>query len=712
MSKMGLIIMILIIMMCLGQSVAVAEPVTLKADEVRYNDETRHLEAYGNVVIEYRNTTIEADQAFADRDLNLLLAVGNVKVTKDDKTYEGGERFLYDFRSERGWLAPINVEINEEDSEEIADQAFITAEEAFIVADDLFFNDSNFTGCNLEHPHYHITASEVEYYPGKRIIFRKAWYWEGKVKLLYIPYLVISLKEDENNFDPPKFGRNDLVGWFLTIGYNYFFDDNNYGKIIMDLTEYGGNGIGVKHHTITSPTTKWYQEYYYLNNDNNRNKSIDEYKYGFGYENSTNEKLKWDTSLENGYLVNNSNEQYLKSTYRFNLYGISPYPRIYFKYYQDDSIKQSYDISENWNYQIDSTWNLYANSRWYYQESTTDSTSFDINLLTQKNWNWSNIDLKLINRRYVSGTYMQTTNYLPEITYTIPKWEWPYLGGVRLTAQYTKLEKLETVNEAIISEDSGTRYAFDLNNTKMIWQQPKLSLNAVSDFRYRVYDYREEITDLIGLSESLVLNNKFNDYLSTNVSLGYTEMLGESISFFGTNDALYPGAFAKNSWLWDSKLIRVDLNTGYNFKLQQKDPISISAVLKPQIIQFNTIYEWGYGFGDTYLRINYNPKPDWRLGLYLGYNFITGWWSNQQFQASIHQRINDKWKVDIESRYDLFQESFSVAQVGVTYDWHCREVIFNYDFVEQKYWLQLSFKAFPRAQFNTAADPSEFFFYE
>lgn len=712
MSKICLVITMLVIMMYLGMPVAAADPVTIKADEVRYNDETRQLEAYGNVSIKYRNTMIEADQALADRDLNLLLALGNVKVTKDDKTYEGGERFLYDFRSERGWLAPINVEINEEDSEELDDRAFISAEEAFIIADDIFFNNSNFTGCNLEHPHYHITASETEYYPGKRIIFRKAWYWEGKVKLIYIPYLVISLKEDENNFDPPRFGRNELVGWFLYIGYNYFFDDTNYGKIMLDLTEYGGNGIGVKHYTETSPTTKWYQEYYYLNNDHNRNKSMDEYKWGFGYENSTNEKLKWDTSLENWYLVNDSNERYLKSTFHYNFYGISPYPSIYFKYYQDDDIKESYDISENWNYQLDPTWSLNANSRWYLQKTTIDSISYDINLTTLKYWNWSNVEIKINNRRYISDTYMQTTNYLPEVTYTIPDWKWPYLGSVRATAQYTQLEKLETANEEILKEESGIRYALDLDNSKMLWQQPKRSLSAVSQYRYRVYDYQELVTDLMGFSESLVLNNRFNDYLSTDVSLGYTEMLGESVDFFGKSDALYPGAFAKNGWHWDSKLFRVDLSTGYNFKLQQKDPIVITAELKPQIIQFDTIYEWGYGFGETGLRINYNPRPDWRLGLYLGYNFITGWWSNQQFQASIHQKLNDKWAVDIESRYDLFQESFSVAQLGLTYDWHCREVLFNYDFVEQKYWLQLSFKAFPRAQFNTAADPSEYFFYE
>ena len=75
------------------------------------------------------------------------------------------------------------------------------------------------------------------------------------------------------------------------------------------------------------------------------------------------------------------------------------------------------------------------------------------------------------------------------------------------------------------------------------------------------------------------------------------------------------------------------------------------------------------------------------------------------------QPIGSRWKVGVNATYDMFANDFSNANVQLIYDWHCREVEFHYDWVEREYWLQIAFKAFPQARFNTSENPMEYLNY-
>lgn len=697
-------------LLCLPVTAATAS-VVINANEVRYYDAANQIEASGAVTIKYKNIQVECERAVIDQDLKTALATGGVKVTKGEDTY-WGEYFLYDLKSQRGWLKPMNTEITDS---EIKGPTFLKSDEAFYHDEDASLKKAYFTSCDWEHPHYHLTAAEVEYYPDERIIFRKVWYWERNVRLFFLPYLAISLREDDNNFDPPKVGRDETVGWFLYLTYNYYVNDNSYGKIKLDTTEKGGDGVGVQHYIKNSATSRWYQEYYFLNNSDNST-ALNEYMFKYGYENWTNPRKKWDTALENWYNCDAAGTTYLETTYNYNFYGVSPYPRLYFEYETDEDLERQLDFSGNWSYAPGRGWEINTNGRWlytHYFETLYPINQFDYYLNTKKSWsNSSYAQFRIKNRQVLSGDY-SSTNLLPELSYVYSNWKWPLVGAVNFNTQYTRMEKISRDDDEITSKENGVRLGIDLRKTVKLWDKKRLTLSTESTMRYRDFIINDEKSQLTAFTETLGLTGKFSDKLSTTVSVGFTEKEGEPNTFFNSDDYILAGAFLTNAWYWRSKIFSASLSSGYNFYSEYVYPVNFRAGWNfgnDRRIDFSTVYYNDDGLGQTDLDINYSPKENWRLGLFLGFDFESDYWTQRQFQAEIIEELTDKWRMELVSRYDPFQNEFATAQVRLVYDWHCREVVFYYDEVENEYWIQLNFKAFPQAQLRLSADPTEYFY--
>lgn len=706
-SLFGFLIVILLLCMSKHATLGATLPVVLKADEIRYTDENRQIQAQGEVEIRYKDIKINADQAVIDQDLKTVLVYSNVTVERDNQVY-CGDRFLYDLRSERGWLSPMNSEIKDE---EINGPVFLSSNEAFYKQEDITLKGATFTSCDLDHPHYHLTAKELEYYPEDRIVFHQVWYWEGKYRILYFPYFMISLKDYENGFESPKIGRNDSVGWYLHWGYNYYMNEKNYGRILFDITEYGGDGIGVQHYTKNSPTSRWYQKYYYLDNSDNL-KPLDEYMFGFGYENWENPKLKWDTDLESWSKSSYYGKRYDKTTYSLNLKGISPYPQLSFKYRTDETLQEELDLGGSWYYS-DSKWSFNTNGRWLLTDYTGYSSPQNqlyLQLLLNRKWANSNLEFKITDKQVLSGDFY-SINYLPAITYVYSKWDWPLLGDIYFKTNFVNLEKITTDEGQIIKKENGTLLGMDIRKTIQLGTKNKLSYSSDSTFRSRLYEVEGLQTEILAFTEALRGTYRFNDKFYTQASFGLTESDGITNNFFPGEDYISPGASVTNGWYWSSSKFNASVTGGYYFSTKYVQPIYISTTWTPGAhtrLSFQTNYEWENGFRSTYLNINHSPKENWTLGMSLAYDVYTDLWSEQQFQSYIVQQITSNWRIELRTRYDVLRDSFSEAKLGVVRDWHCRELMFSYDDVEKKYWIQLNFKAFPQATVGLSSDPSEF----
>ncbi len=706
----GVVIFICIMMIPAKPVCAETIRVTLAADEISYDYHSKQIEAKGNVEISYKKTKVISDLAVIDHEQNILLATGNVKVEKDGDEFNG-DRFLYYLETQQGWVYPVGTEITDE---EVEGPLKFTAAEAYIKGEEILFKKTYLTSCELEHPHYHFTAKEVEYFPGDRIKMSNVWYWEHRVPLFYVPVLFISLEEDSNNFGI-QVGWNNFDGWWVQSWYTYYFSGENSLMARNKTTERGVDSWEFEHINKLSPTKKLSEIFEILDNDKIGNDN-DDYKFGLKYEDQTNPKMNYEAWLNGWNRYTADGENYYESEYALNLRGKSPFPttlKFYHDIKEEDSLPET-RIKEEWNYYIDPSFNISLNGDWLSSERLVKGQTtnrMDYNYSLSKRWEKSNLSIKGHERNiYLNEKIM------PDITYAIPAWDAPWVGALNIVSQYTHKE---TTNASTGME--GDRLALDILKNNNIGEKGKLSLTNMTRLRFRDYEIDEEPSDLGALTESLNLTAHFTKEFSTTVKLGFTEVQGITNVFFTNSDDIRPGADIINEWNWNGDIFRANFDTGYNFETEYAYPANLGAswTSSSTSASFDTIYYWNngpqsdkFGFGATNLSLNSTPRKDWRFVLSLNYDFITQLWSSKRLDLELTEQLSPKWKAALKVNFDMLTDDFSNANATLSYDWHCRELGFHYDWVEREYWLQITFKAFPQARFNTSENPWEYLNYE
>jgi hypothetical protein len=704
----------------------------LTADEIRYVDKTRQIEAKGHVSVTYKDTKIKADYVLVDQKMNSMLALGHVQLIKDGKPYTG-ERLLYYFRTKQGWLAPANLEITSQDNSDVKEPIHLTAAEAFLKGEEIRVKQSTVTGCDRANPHYHFTAGQVEYLPDDRVTMRHVWYWEGKLRLFYFPVITISLEDGENSFEMPEIGYSDDKGWYLAWGYNYRLNDHNSFRFYLDkLTQWGGNGFGVTHTYKPRKNIEFSQDYFYKENSN-MGYPKDDYRLKYAFKNSTNPKLSYETTLTSYHNYTEEGYRELDNIYYFYLYGKTPWPYWKFYFRDEDShsttsgitTKKTYrtmKIYESWSHNFGKSLALSTTANWnstgYLNDDDSTKQQFVYSGTLTKTWTDSNLKLYYNNARVLSGDY-SSSNYLPKLTYTLSKVKLPLLNELSAVFQYTNLEKIDVDDGNVAEENSGERWSADLTKKNTLWKShaEKVSLDLTSLYMYRFFNIDDQTSDLTGFRETLSTKYKFTKYFSTSFGVAYTlrdesNDDADNDDFFNEGDGFTPGGALTNSWNWSSPKLSASLSGGYSFYTNKPQTVAFSTTWKPGArnqVYLSTNYDWDDGFESTYLKMQFQPKDNWKLNVNLGYNPQTGYWTSKEFQADITQRLTTNWQMKLNAAYDVFDDDFGVANVALVYNWHCRDVKFYYDHLEKEYWVLISFKAFPKASFKLSSDPDDIY---
>jgi hypothetical protein len=692
-----------------------AESVQAKvsADEVTYNYESQQVEASGNVKIEYKDIKVESDYALLDQEQDILLATGALTVTNKDNVYHGN-KFLYFLKTERGWIYPLQAEIKDMN---IEGSAFMDAAEALIKGEDVQAKHSTFTTCNLEHPHYHLSAKSIEYYPNDVIIMHSVWFYEHSVPIFYLPIFYISLNEKNDNF-AVRWGRSATEGFFINTQYYYYHFpfQNQSGNLDIRLTQYGGNLYAINQSLQTSQTGTLSLKAGLLEKSNMTNPDVsgysrddgatyepiyDDYMWGFSFKEYLNPKVLTNQDFTHWYHFTEEGKFYPNNKYNLAVTSQSPYPSL--NMVLEDKGERTYrtvNLNSNWNCYPDRTSNINLSGQWYYSGYLETPDSFLLNrtysLNAKKDWNWSNLALVLSENR-VYSTDTSGTSLLPDIQYTIPKFPLPVLKDIQIATRYTNMEKFSSLQSS-----EGQRYALDFTKSSAtLWQQGPFTLNNVSSLKYRDFVVNQMETNLTSLSTQLNLTDQFTKEFNTKLGFGYAVTNGLTNSYFGYDgDNDMPGFYAENSWNYASESLTASANTRYNFKMHYAYPLNLSLNWKLTTIAaitFNTIYNWGQGLGLTNLSANYHPNANCNISVGAGYDFSNpdSPWTSQTLLANVSNKISKNWSFSLSANYNYLAHEFSVADYDLIYDWHCRQVVFHYDDVLKEYWMRIVIKAFP-----------------
>ena len=690
---------------------AAGEPAKLAADEVTFNYESQRLIAIGHARLVYKDLTVTADRIEVDLTANTMVASGQVILQDKDRTMEADE-LTYDLDNEGGRLGPFRGKLDDVGAK---GTIYFSGQELTQSEEKTTASDLSLTTCSLAEPHYHFTAAKIEYYPHDRIILRKVFYWEGHLRLLYLPYLAISLRERQNSFSFPRFGYNAEEGLFLKLAYNFFVGDDQSGVILLDLMERKGVGEGLEYTWEFSTGSSLTGLVYHLDNkltggDDYRGElgvivPLDKLKLEgkFGYQ---------DQSQMTGRLQ--SYQVGLKAAPR---QGTGPQGTL--NYSESDSPIQdlaTFDTAVNGSWSLWTGAQLSLAGRWYWQDTDGIRTRYMdyYNARFTQGWAWGNLQLLANSAAGITynpdddTTTPDVSRILPELRLEIPRWEpWPKLGTIRMLLDYQ-----HKFSDKYGVVDEGQRLAGDLNmDSRNLATFGPFTLQAGVWVRGRTYDTDEVVW---GAAPGLTLTTKVGKDLEFKTGLSWVFTDGTPPSLFQSMDAMTPRGNLTVNAAYRHEAWRANLATKYAFLSEVWDPITFSLYGSSpdgDQLSFATSYNPQTAiFGLTTLGLGWQPKKDWSFKLSASYEPASAAWRQLDFLSALKQPLGEKFAVSLNTRYDFFSESWLQSLVTLDYKWHCRTLSLGYDWTRSEISLTVLINAFPEHPFKLAYSEGGFYY--
>ncbi len=588
--------------------------------------------------------------------------------------------------------------------------------------EEINMQEGDFTGCDLNEPHYYFDATEVVIYPGdhliaKHVIFREL---NGKLPLFYWPYLYISLKDKDQRL-VPEVGYSNSRGWFLKTTYYYWYKDRLPGELYMDYYTKSGYAGGFKQ--------------YFLHETD-----LEAFLYLYGQENRTNisNLFKWQGEIN----IDNDRSDWKTDTY------------IKYTHYDDYSyLKGRVDLdndADSWSLNVDSTFN----SRDYFTSDKNDNKNIDFDLTFDKDFNH--------NWRYYLDLY-RDYNYNVEDGL---KQRWggkTYLSRDIGTLDYrlTFERKAPSYTEEDDEEDKVTYYRW-----------PELELNYTPrgslDYNFQLGNYYESSSDIRGLRghgkinyyETWRLTDKISfttdhdligrvyKVLENGPYYNYLEMdktvngLPYQLSYNNSNTArilLYPGLTWTNKYNY-SRYVGQSPFTFDNASTKEKINTDLRYRKGGLSIVLATAYDiYNSSYSPLTTTTKWQIKDGWYLNLGTSYDitdntygdlFITNryeddiWQVNNGFRYDINNGLlkridnrviydyNDEWYIEFNTKYDNQESLFDTANISLKKVFHCRSLTFRYDYLKQEYTLEYNINLFPDAGIRLGSSEEDSFIFD
>lgn len=664
---------------------AAEDSAKLEADEVIFDYEGRRLTATGHARVTYREITITADGMEVDLEENTLHARGHVTLTEQDGRIEV-EELSFNLDSGDAELGPFAATFRDDQTGESLHLAGggLLREDERITAFDL-----SLTTCSLEHPHYHFRAKKIEFYPKDRIILRRVVYWEGRLPLLYLPYLAVSLKERANGLELPRLGHNDQEGFFLKLTYNFFVGDRQSGALMLDLMERKGVGEGLRYTWDYPSGAQLTASLYHLDNIQTGG---DDYQLQAGLSAPVGgNRIRGQVSYQDQALAGGG-----RSTARQLGLQAAPAqgsgPQLTLNYHDAASLG-------TWNRGLDlaaaGTWRpwrdaqITLNGRWFLGEDMAAVTHREYyDAIFAQNLSWGRLTILL--RSQDLPAYRQST--LPQLTLTVPRIAAGWLGDYRLVLDY---QYRSQVSSSLTAQD--TRWAADLERSRQrLASWGPVALEAWGWLKARHYGSDGE---MYALAPELVTTIAFGAGWRAEAGLSWTLVEGAPPPLYA-GDTLAPrGNLSLRGYYqqgqWQASLTAVcALSAGIwqpavanlNWTSPNGDRLS-----------FSTSYDiMRAAFGPTTLAMAWRPKADWSFALNTAYDPAAAGLTRLDFEAGLKQSIGRDLAVGLRARYDLFREDWVQSLATVDLKRHCRTFTLGYDWVRGEYTLGVAINAFPQ----------------
>ena len=536
--------------------------------------------------------------------------------------------------------------------------------------------EGSFTTCELEEPHYRIVAKEMIIYPKDKIIARNISWYEGKTKIITLPYFLIFLDRKTQLPILPKIGQNSKDGWFVKTNFNYYIDEKSYGTLYIDWLEKKGIGMGFEHTweigNQDNPGETSLYLYQIKEKDSGKINLTGKIKYGQEFE----EDLKTQVTLNysgskaaGGELLSNSLKSQFtlekqEEKYKLKISGKDNFSGTGLGQ-EDLSINGNIKVNHNYTFndKLSSALALVYTDKNPASQEVADrelkpkwelkykGEGYTLNLTTAKRFD-------LDGDNYIGENISKIIDRLPEFSF---KKKATAIGDTKII--YDINASVGHFYEAATEEDNWRgEYIFNLKRPFNLGEY--LTLTPSGIFRQDVY-LTGEARYLVG--GKMDLKAVYNPYISSTLSYSYNKSVGPTPFNFDYIAPLTNSVSGKLT-LKPSKKIKLDLSTNYNFVTES--------------------------FRNLVAKLEYKPKEDWKMNFSSSYNLNTKEWT-KKINSTLDLQVTDDWRIKYKGVFDLDDFKLTNSVVGITRDLHCREITINYKQATKSIWVEFYIKAFP-----------------
>jgi len=622
------------------------------------------------VHLKYKDIEVKAEHLNINLTTHLFFASGEV-LFQQDETETHCEELTYNWKTKKTILLRLKGQIT---GEGIEGKVYYQGAKMENFPETVEITEGSFTTCKLEEPHYRIVAKEMIIYPKDKIIARHISWYEGKKKIITLPYFLIFLDRKTQQPILPKIGQNSTDGWFIKTFFNYYIDEKSYGTLYIDWLEKKGIGTGVEHTweigSQDNPGETSLYLYQIKEKDSGKINLTGKVKYDQEFNNKIETQLTLDYSgvkAKEGELIsNNLKTQFTldKQGEKYNLkvsgkYNFSGKDMENLNVDGNITLKHDYTISDNLNSALTLIYtdknqasqevaDLELKPKW---ELKYKGDGYTLNLTNEKRFDLDGDD-------YTGDDGSKTIDRLPEFVFNKNA---DTIGDTKII--YDIDASVGHFYEEATDEDNW-RGEYIINLKRAFPFGEYLTLTPSGIFRQDVY-LSGEARYLVG--GKLDLKVAGNPYISSTLSYNYNKTVGPTPFNF---DYIAPvsNTITGKLTLEPSEKIKLDLSTNYNFVTEN--------------------------FGNLVAKLEYEPKDDWKMNFSSYYNLNTKEWT-KKINSTLDLQLNDNWRIKYKGVLDLEDFKLSNSVVGITRDLHCREITLNYKQATKSIWVEFYIKAFP-----------------
>lgn len=214
-------------------SVPLAGLLDVQADDLSYDADRRLVIAKGNVKVSRGTDSVAADYAEVDTAAEQVAARGNILIEYQGNVWKGQEA-TYNFKTGQGDFGAF---------EAYAPPYHLTARDSRRLSLNLMELDGILmTTCDLDDPEYSIRASSATLENNRYVRAKNVRFQLGPVPFFWVPYLKADVEELANfQFTP---GASSDMGVFLLTAYNFPLNDVFRTQTHFDVREKRGIGVG------------------------------------------------------------------------------------------------------------------------------------------------------------------------------------------------------------------------------------------------------------------------------------------------------------------------------------------------------------------------------------------------------------------------------------------------------------------------------------